>query len=809
MSKKDVTRDNHYVPIWHQKGFMAAGQKKLHYLNLSPDEIPLPDGSIRHHNAIFYNYPSQCFYLTDLYSTLFGTSVNDEIERRLFGEIDTRGAPAVKAFIGEDQSAWTRHFEDLFLYLDAQKIRTPKGLDWIRSRYAGLDQNALMMEMQALRTINCTIWSEAVREIVSAKNANVGFLLTDHPVTVYNYACPPEHTLCAYPADPSIALKASQTIFPLDQDHCLILTNLEYAEEPEKTDPMEKRTYARPLRTSLVRTDTFIRQRELRDDEVTAINYVLKSRARRFLAAGERAWLWPEKHFDGRWKDVRAFLLPPSDGLWHYGGEIFAGFEDGSVLYQDAYGRPSRTSDHLKKSVKESDLGVNDPCGCGSGRKYKKCCKGKPEKLRPTWKELSVRERNIAFFKGINSIIGTDSGKDWDDVRRELNEEKVKRIHELYGALWPVETDLFDLLPKPDGKTRALYSGLLDPRTAPFVLSNACLYFGDILVQSPFINPNQVNKEYSPVENPHCYLAQTLKNLSFLFQIFPWIESGHVQLFPDPASIDVYLQRYSMELAVGRSEGVKVSARDKEIFDRLQKDDFNQVLCMLPEETQERMIRRADPDAPEEYIEYFLAHLAATRESNPLVLLREGVFDGGEKGGGQLSTVQVAPNFELLLLIGQATGSFIVTDSHHRWEELKAAGHRNGGIATSRIKKIEATVSSAELPLCDDLELAYRLLSEGKTMPHRKLMGDLNVLLFDRAAKLHEDAILSGFAKAAASAINEFSGRANENVSVKMHFTAPTGGIYHNHIQRLMVRCGIDDRPPSVHLAVLMDIQDG
>ena len=247
MSKKDITRDNHYVPIWHQKGFLLADRDKLHYLNMSPDEIHLPDGRIRHHRALFESYPSQCFYQTDLYSTFFDVHVNDEIEQKLFGEIDTSGSNAIRAFLGDDISAWHKNFESFFIYLDAQKFRTPKGLEWISARYPTLDQNALMVEMQGVRTINCTLWSEGVREIVSAREAGVKFILTDHPVTIYNHACPPAHPLCAYPNDPSIALKASQTIFSLDQDQCLILTNLEYAQKPDLDDPLEKRIHARQV----------------------------------------------------------------------------------------------------------------------------------------------------------------------------------------------------------------------------------------------------------------------------------------------------------------------------------------------------------------------------------------------------------------------------------------------------------------------------------------------------------------------------------------------------------------------------------
>lgn len=426
MGKKEITRDNHFVPEWYQKGFIPAGQSKLHYLDLTPEPIHLPDGRIKYNRSLFQSYPSQCFYQTDLYSTFFGPHVNDEVEKMLFGEMDRCGAPAIKAFVSDDEAAWHTYFTNLFLYLDAQKIRTPKGLDWLRTRYPRLSQNDLMVEMQGVRTVNCTVWTECVREIVSAQGSGAKFIITDHPVTIYNKACSPDHALCQYPSDPSITYKASQTLFPLDQDHCLILTNLEYAQDPESIDPLDKRTFARQVRESLVRTDNFIRGRILDDAQITAINHALKSRARRYIAAGRREDLWPETSFDGSWDDIGAILVPPADKLWHYGGEIYVGYDDGSVAYQDAFGRSSPASKAHAKNVDEAKLGVNDPCGCGSGKKYKKCCKAKSKALRPSWSARSIRERNIAFYRGISDILGLDKAKNWNDVRRELDEEKVK-----------------------------------------------------------------------------------------------------------------------------------------------------------------------------------------------------------------------------------------------------------------------------------------------------------------------------------------------------------------------------------------------
>lgn len=136
---------------------------------LAPQRFELPDGRVKFGRNMFTSPTSRCFWQRDLYSTFFGTSINDEIERRLFGNIDTKGSKAVKAFIATDVSGWHRHFQTLFEYIDIQKVR--KGLDWLGAQYPSLTQNELMWEMQGIRNMHCTIWTEGVREIVSAEDA--------------------------------------------------------------------------------------------------------------------------------------------------------------------------------------------------------------------------------------------------------------------------------------------------------------------------------------------------------------------------------------------------------------------------------------------------------------------------------------------------------------------------------------------------------------------------------------------------------------------------------------------------------------
>lgn len=118
------TRNNHFVPEWYQKGFMQEGSNQL--CHLKQRVIEQPGGTLKSVSSKKWQTAAQRFYQKDLYSTFFGEVVNDEIEQKLFGLIDDNGSKAVRAFLTDDQSEWHYAFQDLFIYLDAQKLRTPK-----------------------------------------------------------------------------------------------------------------------------------------------------------------------------------------------------------------------------------------------------------------------------------------------------------------------------------------------------------------------------------------------------------------------------------------------------------------------------------------------------------------------------------------------------------------------------------------------------------------------------------------------------------------------------------------------------------
>lgn len=666
-----LTRNNHYVPRWYQEGFFEIGKRTYSYLDINPNKITLHNGDIVFEKSKFNSPSSRAFCQIDLYSTFFGEIVNDEIERKLFGDLDCRGAAAVRAFVSDDSKEWQQHFTSFFEYLDIQKLRTPKGLDWLSAQYPRLTQNELMFEMQGIRMMHCTIWTEGVREIISAQDAETKFIVSDHPVTTYNYAMPPGMKGNIYPNDPSIALKGTQTIFPLNRDFCLILTNLEYAKD-HSTEPLKKRTFAGNYRNSLVRTDSFIRTRKLTSEEVVRVNRVIKSGAKRYIAAGKEEWLYPEIKSAEPWPDLRMLFVPPSDGILFMGGDMFVRLQNNDVYFQDSFGRTEHERDFLKKAPLSTPPRARDLCGCGSGRRFGNCCNLKSVALRPTWKELSIRERNLMLFTGISNILGINDVRDWVTIRKEINDDKIKDVYSLYDALWPRETNFLEMLPKPDGVARAIYTGVIHPQAISNCALGLSFYFDELLLEHPFIHPGAVKKEFSPTENPHMYRQEFLKSVFLFMMIMPFIEQGLITLFPDPCNFDLHLRHQVMNMANRRSNYVKYAKVEDDEFIKLMEDEYKRSILLQPRDALRRKLLQFSPDLDAKYIDLVLNHLDLLRENDPLAVLTSGSLEEG----GQFIPFKMVPNFEITMYLAQATGSCIVTDSIFRWNELKAASRR-------------------------------------------------------------------------------------------------------------------------------------
>lgn len=335
-------KNQHYVPQWYQRRFLdpSSRQRELHYLSLKPAYTTGPHGKRRPVPQERRRPTVQCFAEDDLYSLRFGTELSTHVEREFFGEIDRRGAAAV---------AWWSEFEHpsideqsihgLLHYMSSQKLRTPKGMDWLQCELGTADRNQLLAAMVQLRTLYSTIWVESIWQIADATHTDTKFIVTDHPVTVYNRECGPRHQWCRDANDPDIRLHGSHTLFPLGLDRILILTNRSWVENPYQS-PRRSRPNPDFYRDSFFNIFDVQTGRQLSEEEVLQINFILKNRAYRFIAAGRQEWLYPERSVSkSDWATYgRGLLLMPDPRDIHAGGAVVLGYSDGTHEAFDMFG---------------------------------------------------------------------------------------------------------------------------------------------------------------------------------------------------------------------------------------------------------------------------------------------------------------------------------------------------------------------------------------------------------------------------------------------------------------------------------------
>lgn len=687
---QQITRDNHYVPQWYQRGFLSKDKHKLHVLNLQPGTKTLPNGQSVAEPEVEEVGPKLAFMERDLYTIRWGQLLNDEIETFVFGKIDKNGADAVRGWISDNAIQIHRKFLDFFEYLDAQKLRTPKGLDWILKHFNGLPHIELMRQMQAVRQMHCTMWSECVREIVSAADSPVKFLVSDHPVTVYHPQLAPDAPECAYPGDPGIELIGSQTIFALDKDHCLILTNLEYAEHPQDAAHLSRRTNARFRGDSMARTDAFIRGRKLSEMEVHAVNRILKSRARQYVAAGNPAWLYPERLCDIPWEGLGNILLPRKE-LWRFGGEIFIGYKDGTTGYRDQFGRTSMAHKNLAKPALNEDPAPDAACGCGSGITFGDCCAGVALTMRPSWRILSIRERNLVLIRAIHDIFLKNGEQTWLDVRRDLSDDQVRRVHKVFAALWPADTQLIDLLPSPQRKrSRALFLGMTDARTVCTLVVGMLAYVDEVVLVHPFVNANALRPEFSPTEQPAKHRDQTLRNVFTMLVLEPFIAAGRIHLIPDPLDYDAGFRKEILAIASQFDDKGTSGPIDQAFVEALGRDELMRFMQRLPLESLKEQLKRNVPNGSTEITGADLDAVANLMkkelEDDPLALLDPPPMT---EGGGEFKVMKGFSR-ETGLYIATLTGAFVYTNSDTTWARL----HETDGVHTFEPDPATAKVMS-------------------------------------------------------------------------------------------------------------------
>jgi len=200
--------------VWYQKRFLPSGQrdKELFHLDLKPDI--LTDSRAVPHEA---RDPSA------------GVSPLLCCQRSLHGLVwfsRINGDRATLHWAAGRERPREHRLSHAFRGPVCQPGRVPKrlrvhehseaahaeGLGWLKSRVGTKDRDTVLRRMLQLRQLHCVVWTECVWLIADASQSETKFIVSDHPVTVYNRRCGPRSIWCRGFNDPDIWLHGIQAM---------------------------------------------------------------------------------------------------------------------------------------------------------------------------------------------------------------------------------------------------------------------------------------------------------------------------------------------------------------------------------------------------------------------------------------------------------------------------------------------------------------------------------------------------------------------------------------------------------------------
>ncbi len=324
----------------------------------------------------------------------------------------------------------------------------------------------------------------------------------------------------------------------------------------------------------------------------------------------------------------------------------------------------------------------NDPCPCGSGKKYKKCCKGKVD-----WthifrsgsdfrKHLSIRGRNNYFVNRIAEILGFENLTDdhgLKDYKAAFTSRAVREIHEAVMEAWPRDMDIYATLERAASEVSGLYIGDYGPDYILRGIIRHSIYANKILVVDPFLYPSSVRDQYNPILEPDQYRSQTLKNVNFWLCLLPWIKAGIVEIIRTPADFNSMLKWESMQ---NQQRKFKENPELKRAVD----DSFLEWQKRHGEKQRRELLLLSAPDS---YlrdtfdrlelaregctVEEFIRHIQKQRDQAPDFLEPMG----SDETSTQMHMWTTGSSYDIARLTAGITRSYLVTDLHVRWREIE------------------------------------------------------------------------------------------------------------------------------------------
>ncbi len=377
----------------------------------------------------------------------------------------------------------------------------------------------------------------------------------------------------------------------------------------------------------------------------------------------------------------------------------------------------------MLKLASAMKVGRNDPCFCGSGRKYKKCHLDKKEASAPfinTTISRSLEERNVIFLSALTDICGLSKKKNWHDFRKEISGDHIKEIYKVFAWLWPLNTNVLSLLPEPSKKLRGFYIGDTRPELIMSNIIRYSLYSDEILVVNPFHHPFTLAPKFNPLINPDQYKQDTIEMVYFLLKLAPWIADGIVKLIPDPINFDPQLRRSVWTMAEERwkRSNLEITEDDIKEMEPEAKAKHKRFLWRLPKPYLEKMIRASIPNISNEDVERTLKGIDADRAKDPLAV------DQPMQEGGELLVARKGANLELGLFIAQLTGSYLYTNHRLQWNEILSATNQQQNNESEIWSPLTRSFESLEFKFLNNIDpqFAYELRIEGRLEKFRNFL---------------------------------------------------------------------------------------
>ena len=177
-----------------------------------------------------------------------------------------------------------------------------------------------------------------------------------------------------------------------------------------------------------------------------------------------------------------------------------------------------------------------------------------------------------------------------------------------------------------------------------------------------------MNKEYSPYEKPNQYREDTIKNIRMMLDLMPLIDSGIIEMVPDPCEFNPELRMRTFKMAEARMKYRGIDEKDMDFAHKLMREDMEKSIFNLPPEILKHKLKEILPDASKEEVEKALEYIQKEKIADPLACLQPIDIN---KEGGRLYIYKMSGTHEMALYLAQITGSFVYTDIKHCWNEYK------------------------------------------------------------------------------------------------------------------------------------------